>query len=355
MCLNPLKIHNSVRPIRVPKDITDDKAKIAYIKHVRETRLDWIEVPCGRCAECMKKRGSEWRTRVMHEYLLGNHSSAIFVTLTINPQNYDKYKDDPQSAVRRFTDLYRKRYGHSLRYFLVTEKGSHAGKGNPQGRLHFHGILFGARFVPNRKNPLIKRVNRVLKSLWKIGHTWTGWCSPATVTYITKYITKYDSNTGYIPRVFVSPGLGKSAIDSDFIRRVHRDKANNIKIHCNGRMVSAPRYYLTKACTESELRIYSLFNQILRLSTPPYWLSTFSDYSVFVQDRTRRYNLSLQNGSSFRSRSYGSLVCSGNPLECFLSDKPTPTTYQQDIFFNLKSIMLNPFNTYLNIKTLWHC
>ena len=55
--------------------------KNGYTKETpRDRRLSYIEIPCGECKECRKKRKEMWRLRIENELL--DSKSAIFFTGT---------------------------------------------------------------------------------------------------------------------------------------------------------------------------------------------------------------------------------------------------------------------------------
>lgn len=292
MCLNPRwKYNNGV--VGVPRGLSDREVP-SYVRMVKSMRRERIQYPCGCCKECLSARRKQWRTRLIHEVQFGGHTNALFVTLTIDESNYEKYRANPNLAVRRFTDLLRKTYGRSVKYFLVTELGGE------RGRLHFHGILFDLPFIPARKNPSFKVINRLLHRFWKIGITWVGWCREETASYIVKYITKVDeSNLDFTPRVYCSPGFGGCYVTSQFVDYVKRLKGVGVKVQSGNLQVSAPRYYLDKALSIFERKYYSLLHGILDPPNPCVYKGVeYSDYSAMVEVRQNDYYDSLSRRTS---------------------------------------------------------
>ena len=56
----------------------------------RDRRLSYIEIPCGECKECKKKRKEMWRLRIENELL--DSKSAIFFTGTFSDKAIENIK-----------------------------------------------------------------------------------------------------------------------------------------------------------------------------------------------------------------------------------------------------------------------
>lgn len=223
----------------------------------------YIKADCGTCIHCRRNYGSDWRVRLTHELQYGyacNHPygkpdehyfRADFITLTISDDHYKEFRDQPQRALRLFFERFRKKFGHGLRHWFVTELG------DTTARLHFHGVIinypfditaedfkrrlnppslvgkpipgtnkkygkYGAFLNPNGK---IKAYVEELKSVWQYGHVWVDTVRFETVNYIVKYITKNpdvqqreefaddEFVQNWKPEVFSSPGLGKAYVE----------------------------------------------------------------------------------------------------------------------------------------------
>jgi hypothetical protein len=93
----------------------------------------YIEVPCGMCQACEKRRMFDFRVRLMYE--LSVHPFSAFVTLTFDDASLSRFRDDPNKAIRLFLDRVRKTYGKQVRHWICAEYGT------LRDRLHYHGIL----------------------------------------------------------------------------------------------------------------------------------------------------------------------------------------------------------------------
>lgn len=76
MCINPITIKRNLKDYNKPSE----KARTLYRYNIRPFATDSITVPCGRCAECLKKRQLDLSVRCMRE--AERFGSMVFVTLT---------------------------------------------------------------------------------------------------------------------------------------------------------------------------------------------------------------------------------------------------------------------------------
>lgn len=275
----------------------------------------YINVPCGKCVHCRRRLASDWRIRVYNElsygYKQNKYYRADFITLTISDEFYAEFREKPERALHLFRERFRKKFGHALRHFFVTELG------DKSARLHFHGIIINYPFdiapedfkrrlnppsIREKINPLtgkkygkygafvnnngkIKDYVEELKSVWQYGHVWVDTVRSETVNYIVKYITKLpDVQTreefaddefvqNWKPRVFTSPGLGKAYCDDIVKRNFHNQTKEGIwYVECEksgGQPYKAPlpRYYVLKLFSEAKRRFLS---KARWLNPPPF-------------------------------------------------------------------------------------
>lgn len=210
----------------------------------------YIQVPCGRCSQCLKNTADSWRKRLKEELSTDVFHRARFVTMTFNQTSYRRFRDCPERAIRLFLERYRKQYGVSLRHWFVTELG------HVDGRLHIHGILFDARWSYGHDPNFFAPYNRQLRKFWKYGNTWTGFAEQNTVGYIVKYIRKVNpSRPLFRPRTYVSPGLGSSwfsGSEAAYCRSVSSELYVHNSYVENNFNKQLPRYYFTKLYDERQ-------------------------------------------------------------------------------------------------------
>lgn len=219
-----------------------------YKKFTLEERLNWvnkywngqlkppdyyIDVPCGNCIACQKKRLNDYRIRLNYE--ISRYPNSVFITLTFAPKYLRKFYKDPNSAVRLFLDRARKRFGRSLRHWIVAEYGT------LKGRVHYHGILFN---VPRSFDA------DTLRSLWKYGFIYIGYANAKTANYIVKYCTKNANNGKKPPRIISSKGIGKSYLNP-LQMSMHRSTLSPF-ISVGDANLPLPRYYYDKIFDESQ-------------------------------------------------------------------------------------------------------
>lgn len=103
-----------------------------------------LQVPCGKCAECLKSRQNAWKLRLMEE--ADNWANLFFFTLTYNDGALPVTEDGLSTACKRDIQLWLKKFRMSYRrmfdcdflgkYFICAEYGP-----NGTHRPHYHGLL----------------------------------------------------------------------------------------------------------------------------------------------------------------------------------------------------------------------
>ena len=140
MCLYPKLIKNR-------KYVANKKNK-GVIPPIGDKRVLYVPVGCGRCMECKKQKARNWQVRLQED--LRKNKNAKFVTYTFSEvelqkldneikgiKGYDRDNEICRLAVRRYTERWRKKYGKTLRHWLVTELGHQKTE-----RVHMHGIVW---------------------------------------------------------------------------------------------------------------------------------------------------------------------------------------------------------------------
>ena len=125
MCLYPRLIEN-------PK-YKANKKNGGVIPAIFDKRVMAVPIGCGKCIECRKKKCREWQVRLNED--IKENKNGKFVTLTFSNESikkldscindtikgYDRDNAIASLAVRYFTERWRKKYGKSVRHWLVTE------------------------------------------------------------------------------------------------------------------------------------------------------------------------------------------------------------------------------------------
>lgn len=229
--------------------------KNGYTKETpRDRRLSYIEIPCGECKECKKKRKEMWRLRIENELL--DSKSAIFFTGTFSDEAIENIKkqygvkeenDIATKANRLFLERLRRKYNIKLTHWCITELGS------KKGRIHIHGIFF------IKGNQDIKYIKDKIKREWDFGWNYLGYVDQGrTINYITKYMLKENENfKEFKPKVLASQKIGIGFIERN--KEFYKYKEKNGEIEANtkmeyldGRETYLIKYYKEKLYTTEE-------------------------------------------------------------------------------------------------------
>lgn len=244
-CLNIQLQHGSMPQCLTPMDV-----------RIKETNRV-ITVPCGKCVNCILRKGSEWSFRLMQEEK--HCETAYFITFTYAnqyvPITEKKYMGLDKSHLQDFfkslrhrttyrgqesrliSPLQRKYYdsllrwhGKPIKYYAVGEYG---GKTK---RPHYHAIIFNAD------------LELIFKS-WNYGDIHVGTVTPESCGYCMKYMLKKgtipEHRNDDRPKEFalMSKHLGMSYITPQTIQW---HNANHDRLYVSvpgGIKCSMPRYY----------------------------------------------------------------------------------------------------------------
>lgn len=198
----------------------------------------WINVSCGNCLGCQKRKFFGYRMRLLYE--LNKYPNSIFVTLTFDNPSLSRFKDNPNRSLCLFLDRFRKKYGRQVRHWFVAEYGS------KRGRLHYHGILFNCNLG-----------NDDLQGLWKYGNTFVGYANEVTAKYIVKYLTKQDTKGIAPPRVLSSKGIGLGWLKTPECNIARKSLQATISL--DGYHYPIPRYYIDKMFNERDKELMSYY------------------------------------------------------------------------------------------------
>ncbi len=296
MCLYPKLIKN--------KKYLPNKKNGGNVPIPKDDRVLYVPVGCGRCFECRRQKRREWQVRLTEDIKL--NKNAIFVTLSFSEQSLDSLEkvirwdnsyyircnEIARLAVRRFLERWRKKYKKSVRHWLITELGQ-----NNTERLHIHGLLW----TDESKN--------VIEDFWKYGNIWIGdYVNERTINYIVKYLSKSDGvHKNYVPKMFVSKGIGSSYIESvNAKRNVFNDK-ETVETYVNrkGFKFGLPVYYRNKLYDEYErerLWLQKLDEEVRFVDGVKIDISDGDEEYVEVRKEARAKNLRLGYGTDESGR-----------------------------------------------------
>lgn len=226
MCTSPISIPNPYYSgVRNGNQLEDHfrDPKVTFNK-LHDTVHQFIQVPCGKCLQCISLRQAHFNQRVQMESL---RSELFMITLTYNNDslpilkvgeynlNYPEWSD-----VQKMFKRIRKQLSHSIRYIFVSEYSKTL-------RPHFHGIIaIDRNDIINHYKSSVSLAERELSKLflkeWRInvGSTRAPIYKPLFTYarkgrkcnfdfhhivnlpnhesdvsfYVSKYVTKYDSH-----------------------------------------------------------------------------------------------------------------------------------------------------------------
>lgn len=252
---------------RLNKKYTATKKNGGIIPPLNDIRQKYTMIPCGKCWVCKRKKSREWQVRLAEE--IKHNPNCKKVTLTFNTQELKKLSEELKNvkgyeldnqicklAIKRFRERWRKKYGRSIKHWLVTELGH--GKTE---HVHIHGFLW----IDNRyelKNEFMKEVEKI----WKYGWVDKGKINistgereatvyPETAIYYTKYINKIDEqHKEYKPIILTSGGIGKDYLKTKEAQgnKFNEEKTYQLYTIEKGGAIALPEYYRKKIYTEEE-------------------------------------------------------------------------------------------------------
>lgn len=172
------------------------------------TKMDFVEIPCGRCIGCRLAYSRMWADRCLAEATL--HESSYFITLTYD-QEHLPYPIDMETGeiltqewptlrkrdMQLFLKRLRKGYEHEnkIRFFLAGEYGGKT------GRPHYHAIIFGLRLddlILYKRTPLGFNLynSEFVSRTWGQGHVVIAEVTWETCAYTARYIMKKQTGSG---------------------------------------------------------------------------------------------------------------------------------------------------------------
>lgn len=301
-CLRPLTLPNPryKKLLKTPKKFADYCRDTLGYEHCFFNSTDkslpsgfvpidyWITVPCGKCAECRKKKRLEWSHRLAVEVM--QHKESTFLTLTLDDKSLERFKATPKKPLMLFIDRLRKHLGYRPKYFFVSELGEKT------RRLHYHGVIFGTG-----RNGLSFDL---MRGKWQYGIVWLApFCNVRTANYITKYMLK-DSK-GYKPFMMCSNGIGLAYVTE----KTQQQFINNFEFNQYTKLGSAfyplHRYY-TERFMNDDLKMCKMLNSKYDTQPRKYVFKKieYPDELSFLRARKKWYDWTLTLDKDYGSIHY---------------------------------------------------
>lgn len=212
-----------------------------WYKKLHETgilRYDYVKLPCGKCVECRSARANDWRKRLMLENDCS--LSSFFVTLTYDNDHLPSdgvRLDHLQKFFKRLRNV-----APTFRYYACGEYG------DLFGRPHYHFVIFFREAVDTFE------FGNLCNRCWSSGNVVVGTVTPASISYVTKYIVKgFGQDYGPFNKPFQvmsrRPALGSDFID-DRKKDYYNDSSSELVYLHHGNTYYLPRYFKKKMLTE---------------------------------------------------------------------------------------------------------
>lgn len=260
MCLSPIRIKN----VRMQRNL-----RTPFLE-------DYIEVPCGKCVECLKAKISERLCSLYMEFI-DRKCYACFVTLTLSDEVFLK---DMSGVMRSHVNpmLSELRKNPEIKYFLTSEYGS------TTDRPHYHMIVFGFQNLKQCETWFLEN--------WTLGQISVSDVNDSRFTYVAScHITKCshipeycDFETGELkqcnkPFTISSRGIGFAFAKRNY-KRLYSDgvfmyKGKPFHLPIGIKTMLARMHYKTKDVTSTFFRLKERCAQ------------SYNDHGVF--DRFEKY------------------------------------------------------------------
>ena len=217
--------------------------------------LSEIQLPCGKCPECLQNYYKMWAVRGSRELL--RWSSSVFVTLTYSdehlPADRSLKKEDVQDFLKRLKKYFGSSKENPIRQIYCGEYGEKT------LRPHYHLIIFNCDFADKKKLYISPQGHQVftsatLERLWPYGKSEFGFADVGSISYLFKYILKkktrkekkrpltldidginYDVSHEFI-EASRNPGIGAHLRGNDSLKKGYLSN--------NGVKCPLPKYYL---------------------------------------------------------------------------------------------------------------
>lgn len=267
--------------------------------------ISHVNVPCGKCVNCIKRRRMEWCFRMEQE--LVNSKCSYFVTFTYDPENvpYDSYGnmillDTTLNAKKNFRKVkglpvikdkylnkmkmkelgfvdrsiqgfFKRLRINSERYKEVTKECFYNGLDMKKDKLRFYVCgEYGEHFFrPHYHAIIFNASEKLIRDNWKFGNVDISKASKGSIAYCTKYMDKWkDKKQDWRkPLEFnnQSEGLGLCFVDK--MRNWYKNNLDiNFVVNSAGVRIPMPRIFRYKLFNEDELQLQTgiIYNAVLR-------------------------------------------------------------------------------------------
>lgn len=206
-----------------------------------------VNVPCGKCLACKKRRASHWSFRLNEE--AKSSSSACFITLTY--ENAPISENGFRTLDKRDFQLFLKRLRktcptNKLKYYACGEYGTQT------HRPHYHAIIF------NLPKSLISNPQKIADT-WQNGHIHLANNNQLTINYVVGYMTKSNftrfnnQDDRLLEFSLMSKKMGLGYL-TEAMKNYYKKREIFCIVRESGQIISMPRYYKEKIFEKKQLK-----------------------------------------------------------------------------------------------------
>ena len=206
-----------------------------------------VNVPCGKCLACKKRRASHWSFRLNEE--AKSSSSACFITLTY--ENAPISENGFRTLDKRDFQLFLKRLRktcptNKLKYYACGEYGTQT------HRPHYHAIIF------NLPKSIISNPQKIADT-WQNGHIHLANNNQLTINYVVGYMTKsnftrFNNQDDRLPEFsLMSKKMGLGYL-TEAMKNYYKKREIFCIVRESGQIISMPRYYKEKIFEKKQLK-----------------------------------------------------------------------------------------------------
>lgn len=275
-------------PIQENKDYLVFKSNRGYKITSMFSKVDEVQVPCGKCIQCQYSKAQNWSCRSTLE--MQKYQQACVLTLTYSsdflPDNgLIRYKDIQDFLKKLRWHLQRIDRNKKIKFMCACEYGR-SGSIRP----HYHLIIFNwfpedvnilQPYKRTKKGSLLYK-SKFLTDLWSFGFVDVGTVNHQTCRYVSQYCVK--KFTSYNPiyvnkckqereRLRASQGFGL-----DWFKKNYKSVLEKGRILIGGFSFSIPKYFINKLEIINE-KVYNEIKQKFKLL----WIS-----KKFTEEEIRR-------------------------------------------------------------------
>lgn len=217
-------------------------------------------VPCGKCIICLKRRSASWAFRLRQEQKRSISSSFLTFTYektplsyngnaTLEKKDYQDFTKRLRQKLKRDKSIYK---SHPIKYYTCGEYGQDE---RFTERPHYHSIMFN---LPNKYFE-----KKIIEEIWNKGIVDILPCTPASIRYVTNYITKGswqpkneldDRNPEFS---LMSKKMGANHLTKEMIHYYKKNMISAATLE-GGDLTSLPRYFREKVFNKEERKILAI-------------------------------------------------------------------------------------------------